>query len=231
MILLRVTVFATAIAATAAVRGGCSRRAACAAALAGTAACPLNSAAAAKPPPAPPVPVRDRRSATVFKEQWIAAHPMGGADLVLGLDDEPYFLLVERATGGSVGSSDGTSNNDDGGGSDPLREGSPRAVATDAPSDGDGGADLLSEASPRTVATDVPTAPTLQTYALRAECTHLGCLVQPDPLTGGFACPCHGSMYARDGSVTRGPAPKALRRARVEQREDGALVMSPWVDA
>lgn len=34
---------------------------------------------------------------------------------------------------------------------------------------------------------------TVQPYALRAECTHLGCLVQPDPLTGGFACPCHGS--------------------------------------
>ena len=33
----------------------------------------------------------------------------------------------------------------------------------------------------------------VQPYALRAECTHLGCLVQPDPLTGGFACPCHGS--------------------------------------
>ena len=33
----------------------------------------------------------------------------------------------------------------------------------------------------------------VQPYALRAECTHLGCLVQPDPLTGGFTCPCHGS--------------------------------------
>jgi len=66
--------------------------------------------------------------------------------------------------------------------------------------------------------------------ALRAECTHLGCLVQPDLLTGGFSCPCHGSQYSKDGTVTRGPAPKPLRLARVDAREkDGALVMSPWV--
>jgi hypothetical protein len=34
-------------------------------------------------------------------------------------------------------------------------------------------------------------------YALRAECTHLGCLVQPAlGGVGGFACPCHGSQYS-----------------------------------
>ena len=40
-------------------------------------------------------------------------------------------------------------------------------------------------------------------YALRAECTHLGCLVQPDPLTGGFACPCHGSRCEELSPRTR----------------------------
>ena len=65
--------------------------------------------------------------------------------------------------------------------------------------------------------------------ALRAECTHLGCLVSPDPLSGGFACPCHGSKYAADGAVARGPAPSPLRLARVEAREgDGALMMRAW---
>ncbi|KOO34970.1 cytochrome b6-f complex iron-sulfur subunit, partial [Chrysochromulina tobinii] len=69
----------------------------------------------------------------------------------------------------------------------------------------------------------------VQPYALRAECTHLGCLVQPDPLTGGFACPCHGSRYAADGSVTRGPAPAPLKLARVDVRQsDGAVLMSRW---
>jgi len=67
-------------------------------------------------------------------------------------------------------------------------------------------------------------------YALRAECTHLGCLVQPDLLTGGFACPCHGSKYAADGSVTRGPAPSPLKLARVESNENGQLTMSKWLD-
>ena len=72
-------------------------------------------------------------------------------------------------------------------------------------------------------------------YALKAECTHLGCLVQPD--AGGlgalaFACPCHGSRYDAMGSVTRGPAPRALGIAKVEARaSDGKLVMSPWEGA
>ena len=66
-------------------------------------------------------------------------------------------------------------------------------------------------------------------YAIRAECTHLGCLVQPDLSDGGFACPCHGSKYAADGTVTRGPAPTSLRLAKVSAREtDGVLIMSAW---
>jgi cytochrome b6-f complex iron-sulfur subunit len=45
-------------------------------------------------------------------------------------------------------------------------------------------------------------------YAISTVCTHLGCIVKPT--TGGFECPCHGSAYAADGSVVRGPAPRAL---------------------
>ncbi|HXV77086.1 MAG TPA: Rieske 2Fe-2S domain-containing protein [Candidatus Polarisedimenticolaceae bacterium] len=45
-------------------------------------------------------------------------------------------------------------------------------------------------------------------YAISLVCTHLGCIVKP---TGrGFDCPCHGSRFAADGSVIKGPAPKAL---------------------
>ena len=67
-------------------------------------------------------------------------------------------------------------------------------------------------------------------YALRAECTHLGCLVQPAlGGVGGFACPCHGSQYSADGAVQRGPAPRPLSLARVAAREnDGVLIMSAW---
>jgi cytochrome b6-f complex iron-sulfur subunit len=45
-------------------------------------------------------------------------------------------------------------------------------------------------------------------YAISRVCTHLGCLVKDAP--AGFECPCHGSRFALDGSVTKGPAPKAL---------------------
>ena len=68
-------------------------------------------------------------------------------------------------------------------------------------------------------------------YALRAECTHLGCLVEPDALGNGFSCPCHGSQYAASGTVKRGPAPKALGLAKVTEREDGVLVMSAYEGA
>ena len=70
---------------------------------------------------------------------------------------------------------------------------------------------------------------TILPYALRAECTHLGCLVQPEFGSSSFSCPCHGSKYAGDGTVTRGPAPKPLGLARVTPREaDGVLIMSAW---
>lgn len=45
-------------------------------------------------------------------------------------------------------------------------------------------------------------------YALSTVCTHLGCIVKSEG--GGFDCPCHGSRFALDGSVIKGPAPKAL---------------------
>lgn len=47
-----------------------------------------------------------------------------------------------------------------------------------------------------------------QVHAISRICTHLGCVVKPSE--AGFDCPCHGSRFAKDGSVTRGPAPKAL---------------------
>ena len=71
--------------------------------------------------------------------------------------------------------------------------------------------------------------PQLEKFALLAECTHLGCLVSDEPL-GGFACPCHGSKYSREGSVTRGPAPRSLKLARVEVGADGNLQMGEWLD-
>ena len=44
---------------------------------------------------------------------------------------------------------------------------------------------------------------------LSAVCTHEGCIV--GSVAGGtINCPCHGSRYHLDGTVARGPAPRAL---------------------
>lgn len=45
-------------------------------------------------------------------------------------------------------------------------------------------------------------------YAVSLICTHLGCIVKAIP--DGFECPCHGSRFTPDGTVTKGPAPKEL---------------------
>jgi len=45
-------------------------------------------------------------------------------------------------------------------------------------------------------------------YAISTICTHLGCVIKSVP--EGFECPCHGSRFAANGAVTKGPAPKAL---------------------
>jgi Rieske Fe-S protein len=45
-------------------------------------------------------------------------------------------------------------------------------------------------------------------YAISSVCTHLGCIVKT--AEDGFTCPCHGSRFGRDGSVTKGPAPLPL---------------------
>ena len=52
-------------------------------------------------------------------------------------------------------------------------------------------------------------------------CTHLGCMVEPRNF--GFECPCHGSRYAVDGKVFKGPAASNLPRLRVEKSKDGNI--------
>ncbi len=52
-------------------------------------------------------------------------------------------------------------------------------------------------------------------------CTHLGCTVEEDG--EGFACPCHGSQFSKDGLVLQGPAQKPLRALRVEVTEEKTL--------
>lgn len=60
-------------------------------------------------------------------------------------------------------------------------------------------------------------------FAVSMICTHLGCVVRQD--AGGFECPCHGSQFAADGTVTRGPAPRALPWLAVASGPDGSLTV------
>jgi Rieske Fe-S protein len=62
------------------------------------------------------------------------------------------------------------------------------------------------------------------TYAaLSPICTHRGCTV--DVAGDHLLCPCHGSMYDRDGSVMRGPAERALRRFPTSLEVNDELVI------
>jgi cytochrome b6-f complex iron-sulfur subunit len=60
-------------------------------------------------------------------------------------------------------------------------------------------------------------------YAISGVCTHLGCTIGRSE--DGFACPCHGSHFAVNGEVTRGPAPRALPWLEVGRAADGQFVV------
>jgi menaquinol-cytochrome c reductase iron-sulfur subunit len=53
-------------------------------------------------------------------------------------------------------------------------------------------------------------------------CPHLGCHYNWNQASGHFECPCHGSVYAPDGTVLGGPAPRRLDTLAT-RIEDGKL--------
>jgi cytochrome b6-f complex iron-sulfur subunit len=60
-------------------------------------------------------------------------------------------------------------------------------------------------------------------FAISRVCTHLGCLVKSE--ADGFHCPCHGSRFAPDGTVIKGPAPKALPWLAVKHVDAGTYLI------
>lgn len=59
-------------------------------------------------------------------------------------------------------------------------------------------------------------------YAISTVCTHLGCIVRTSK--DGFDCPCHGSGFTADGTVRKGPAPKALPWLKVTKSGSGFTI-------
>lgn len=62
-------------------------------------------------------------------------------------------------------------------------------------------------------------------FAMSAVCTHLGCITQWHPEANLVECPCHGSRYKRNGTVVRGPAPRALPHFSLRLMADGTLMV------
>ena len=60
-------------------------------------------------------------------------------------------------------------------------------------------------------------------HAMSTVCTHLGCIVKTTD--EGFDCPCHGSKFAKDGSVLKGPAPKGLPWLEVKSLGDDKFLV------
>jgi menaquinol-cytochrome c reductase iron-sulfur subunit len=54
--------------------------------------------------------------------------------------------------------------------------------------------------------------PDQSVVAYGPHCTHLGCAYHWDDRQNAFFCPCHNSVFAIDGTVTAGPAPRRLDR-------------------
>ena len=52
--------------------------------------------------------------------------------------------------------------------------------------------------------------------AFGPQCTHLGCAYHWDERRSDFLCPCHNSLFALDGKVVSGPAPRPLDRFDVK---------------
>jgi len=60
--------------------------------------------------------------------------------------------------------------------------------------------------------------------AMWQRCTHLGCTVPWRQDEGQFHCPCHSSLFNRQGEVIGGPAPRPLDIFPVSLKDGDLMV-------
>ena len=60
--------------------------------------------------------------------------------------------------------------------------------------------------------------------AFGPQCTHLGCAYHWDDRKSEFLCPCHNSLFAIDGKVVSGPAPRPLDRYQTKVQGNKLLL-------
>src|SRR5581483_11884669 len=61
-------------------------------------------------------------------------------------------------------------------------------------------------------------------FVIYARCTHLGCTPDWKPSENKFKCPCHGSGYDVEGINFKGPAPRPMDRAHIEDDPECQIV-------
>jgi menaquinol-cytochrome c reductase iron-sulfur subunit len=61
--------------------------------------------------------------------------------------------------------------------------------------------------------------------AMSATCSHLGCQVQWQAKEKKFRCPCHGGVYAADGTVLAGPPPRPLQTIEARIESDSSVLV------
>lgn len=62
-------------------------------------------------------------------------------------------------------------------------------------------------------------------YAISGRCPHMGCMVSFQKFEAKFTCPCHGSVFNKEGSVSHGPAKEDLPWFLIEKDASEQLVV------
>jgi cytochrome b6-f complex iron-sulfur subunit len=83
---------------------------------------------------------------------------------------------------------------------------------------------LLAKNSPVGPVLVVGTSKTENLIAVNPTCTHAGCTVAWQAKAKQFSCPCHGSLFAVDGKVQKGPATKPLTTYTTKIEGNSVLV-------